>query len=114
VELAAPKMVMSLDSCSITWAKLHLKAAGEARYSKSANEPNTYTIYRDKQLIERIIANPPLDTLIIDTTLIRGREYEYRAYRIENSRVIDSSNAVKINTINSASVRMEIVEALAG
>ncbi|MFI5253711.1 MAG: hypothetical protein ACHQQQ_14920, partial [Bacteroidota bacterium] len=45
-----------------------------------------------------------IDTVISDTTVLRAHTYSYRAYRLRDTTVIDSSKVVTLTTIDKASV----------
>ncbi len=67
----------------------------------------SFRLTRDRQAI-LTTQYTGLDTTVTDTTLLRGRTYLYKAYRLQDSVTIDSSDALLVHTIDSASIQINV------
>jgi hypothetical protein len=99
-----PTIMLAADSIGITEVRLRVRFTG-------VTVQRAFTLRRDGQTLLTVHSSP-LDTTVTDTTLLRGRTYLYQAYRLQNSVVVDSSDAVVVKTIDSASITISYAEAL--
>jgi hypothetical protein len=82
-------------SCTEAWLKITLT---------DSNEPRTVKLTRDDSVT--VFSNITLrtsDTLVIDEGLLPNRTYTYRAYRLADSRLIDSTTQVTLTTLDTTS-----------
>jgi hypothetical protein len=80
-------------SCTEAWLRV--------RFTDSA-APRAFALKRDGQTILSALNSSP-DTLVIDEGLLPNRTYTYRAYRLADSRLVDSTTQVSLTTLDSTS-----------
>jgi len=78
-------------SCTEAWLKL-----------TTTQVPATVRLMRDGQAVSdfRLLTS---DTLVVDEGLLPNRTYTYRAYRLADSRLIDSTTQVTLTTMDTTS-----------
>ncbi len=97
---------LSVDSVTITTAKIHIQILDTIRRYDLA-------IRNNRSFLPFIKAPYGNKITYIDSTLLRGKSYSYKVYRLRNDSLLlfqDSSNQVTIHTIDSASVSMSVVD----
>jgi hypothetical protein len=82
-------------SCTEAWLKITLT---------DFNEPRTVKLTRDDSVtVFSSITLRTSDTLVVDEGLLPNRTYTYRAYRLADSRLIDSTTQATLTTMDTTS-----------
>jgi len=86
---------LSVEDAGVTegWLKVSLT---------DASEPRTVALKRDGQTVQTLRISS-LDSIVVDTALLPHRSYSYKAYRITDSRLIDSSTQLTLTTMDTTS-----------
>jgi hypothetical protein len=66
------------------------------------NQPRGYALLRDGEQITSGTLNST-ETLLVDTTVLPGRDYVYVAHRLNDSQTIDSSTPLPVHSLDSTS-----------
>jgi len=76
-----------------TWLHVHFLDTIQSR---------AFALSRDGQTV-LTAQSSPLDTLVVDTALLPNRPYTYKAYRLTNNQLTDSSNLISFTTMDTTS-----------
>jgi len=91
----ASTVQLSVEDAGVTeaWLKVSLT---------DNNEPRTVALKRDGQTVQTLRISS-LDSIVVDTALLPHRSYSYKAYRVTDSRFIDSSTQLTLTTMDTTS-----------
>lgn len=81
-------------SCTETWLRIQITDASPP--------PFVISLTRDHQTL-RTLQLSTRDTLFVDEGLLQNRTYTYKAFRLDNTQLVDSSTHVIVTTLDSTS-----------
>ncbi|MBM4165541.1 MAG: hypothetical protein FJ218_01235 [Ignavibacteria bacterium] len=93
-----PTVSISTESIGITRIVLRL-------HFTETKPPRSFSLFKNGVhfITDTLVAQ---DTLLLDTTLFRGRTYTYKAYRLRGNTRYDSSKTLTITTLDSATIAL--------
>lgn len=90
-----PSIHIEIEELGVTEVWLKIKFT-------STDVPKGFSIKRNGNTIA-YVPNPSTDTVLIDTDLLPNQIYFYRAYKLIDNKIIDSSDLLQVTTLDSTS-----------